>query len=71
MIEQDMWRCGVSPIIHILIQMAVVGYPRDRCEAEFGVGRFAGAIVTKTIDSHRCPEKLKSMQAKPCRMFKL
>ena len=42
---------GVSSYnIHPYTPMAEDGYPRDRCEAEFGVGRFAGAMATKTID---------------------
>ena len=40
---------GQSYNIHPYTPMAVDGYPRDRCEAEFGVGRFAGAMA-KTID---------------------
>ena len=39
-------RQGVSPIIYILMQWAT----RESLRTEFGVGRFAGAMATKTIN---------------------
>ena len=58
----ELRRQGVSPnVIHPYVPEAV-GYPRDRCEAEFGVGRLAGA---NGDEDDRLPKEVKeSMQTK-------